>query len=89
MAIDIDAPQSGSGILLILGLIALIIIYLFATSLGTVLLGAVVLFIIGYLILVVGGRLNDWLRHGKPLLRGRTRKKDREARSGGGDSDGD
>jgi len=67
--------------MIILGIVALGIVAVFATSLGTILLGAVVIAVVLYLLMIVGGRLNDWLRHGKPLMRRRS--------SAGGQSGGD
>lgn len=84
MAIDVDAPTSASGILFILSVIALVVIAIFATSLGTILLGLVVVAVLAYLVYILGGRLHDSFRHGKPILRGRARKQSES----GGDGDG-
>lgn len=87
MAIDIAAPQSSTGIMMILGVIALVIVVIFATSIGTILLGAVVIAVALYLLIIAGGRVNDWLRHGKPLMRRRARQKERKQtqQASGGD----
>lgn len=81
LIIDVDAPQSGRGVLLVLGAIALVIVAIFATSLGTIALAAVLIGITMYVLWVLFGRLHDKLRHGKPLIRSRPRPES------GGDGD--
>lgn len=87
MAFDVDAPQSGRGVLIALAVLALIVVAIFTSGIGPVLLGAVVIAVAAYLVYVIVGRLDDWLRHGKPLFRRRARKKQRQTHGGGDDGE--
>lgn len=82
MAIDVSAPQSGKGILMIIGAVILVATALEVMALGTIALAAIILIAVGYVLVVAGGRFHDWFRHGKPLIR---RGKGRKSESGGGD----
>lgn len=71
---------------LLLGLVALVVVafYFTATLAGALVgAGAVILLglLVGYILYVIGGRLHDRFRHGKPIRRDWTSKeRDRDGR---------
>jgi hypothetical protein len=83
-------PDSGAETLrwltsvLVVGLIVVVAVYAVQTLLavGVLIAIIVVALFVGY---VIGGRLWDWARHGKPLLRGRMRGGEISGGESGGD----
>lgn len=84
--VEIRQPKTFRGLLLVAGAAIALIILIFATTMGAIVLGLILLAVVLYLVWVVGGRLNDWFRHGKPIFRGNWYKRSRG--SSEADSDG-
>jgi hypothetical protein len=64
--LDASAREIGAVVLVLAGIVLL----LFTTSLGAVGLGLLLVVLLLLVAWAVIGRLKDWLRDGKPLVRG-------------------
>lgn len=61
--------DGGTAVLVVLVAAAGVTLAVFTATLGGLVLGLVIVLAIAYLVWVLGGRLHDSLRHGKPLIR--------------------
>lgn len=60
----IELPITGRGLFIAAGLGLLGIVAIYASSAWTVALGAIVLLVVGYLLYIVGYRIDDALKNG-------------------------
>ena len=60
----IELPVTGRGLFIVTGLLLLGVVAIYASSAWTILLGAIVLLVVGYLLYIVGYRIDDALKNG-------------------------
>jgi hypothetical protein len=65
-----DLPQTAKGALIGLGILAVLILLVYAASLLSVIIGAVMVAVVLYIVYVIGVRVHRYLRD-RPVLRGR------------------
>jgi len=57
-------PTTSRGVVGVIGLLLFVLIVLYASTLGTILVGAVLLLLVGWLAVSVIYRIDYWLKHG-------------------------
>jgi len=57
-------PTTSRGVVAIVGVLFFVLIVMYASTLGTILVGAVLLFVLGWLAVSLIYRVDYWLKHG-------------------------
>jgi len=57
-------PTTSRGVVGIIGLLLFVLVVMYASTLGTILVGAVMLFVVGWLAVSLIYRIDYWLKHG-------------------------
>lgn len=66
----IQTPRTSKGLLIALGVLALIVVWLYATTMLTVALGALVIGVLLYAVYLIGVRIHRFLRDARIFGRG-------------------
>lgn len=57
-------PTTSRGVVGLVGLLLFVLVVMYASTLGTILVGAVLLLLVGWLAVSIIYRLDYWLKHG-------------------------